>query len=176
MKKIYWFAFLLLFFGFQACEGPQGPPGIDGMDGEDGEDGLVLLTAVLEAEVDFLEENNYQVGYALELSEGDNVLVFMALGLDQEENIVWSPLPQTFFSETGIVIYNYFFTDKYFSIFVDAAELTPEWTENIYFRVVIVPGQHLEGEAAAKIDLSDYDAVMKWLKKEEKDIERISMK
>src|SRR5690554_4215632 len=173
MKKIYWLAFALLFVGFQACEGPEGPPGIDGMDGkdgEDGEDGLVLLTAVLEAEVDFLEENNYQVGYNLELSPGDNVLIFIAVGLDQEENIVWMPLPQTFFSEAGMVIYNYYFTDKYFAIFVDAAELTPQWTENRYFRVVIVPRQHVQESEAARIDFNDYHALTKWLGIEEEDI------
>lgn len=180
MKKIYGLLMIIAVLGFQACEGPEGPPGIDGMDGKDGvdgEDGGLFLSTVFEAEINFTEEEGYQAAYNLEIYEGDNILVYIALAVDEQENIVWMPLPQTFFVEQDMVMYNYYFTKNYFSIFMDAtvppADLGAEWTDSQYFRIVVVPGDFYE-EAATRIDFSDYDAVMKWLGKSEKDIETIT--
>lgn len=179
MKKIYLVFFMIGAMGFFACEGPEGPPGIDGMDGRDGvdgvdgEDGGLFLSSVLEAEVTFNAENNYQAGFNLEINEDDNLLIYIALGLDQEENVVWMPLPQTFFTEEGMVLYNFYFTKTYFSIFLDSTspdELGGNWTSG-YFRIVVVPGVY--AGSGERIDYSDYHAVMEWLGKEEKDIEKI---
>ena len=182
MKKIYGLLMIIGVLGFQACEGPQGPPGIDGMDGKDGvdgEDGGLFLSTVFEAGIDFTEENGYQATYDLEIFEGDNLLVFIALGLDDEENVVWMPLPQTFFVEQGMVMFNYFFTKNYFSIFMDASvpptELGPDWLEGQYFRIVVIPGEHFQ-EATGRIDLNDYYAVMKWLGKSERDVESLNLR
>lgn len=181
MKKIYSLLMIIAAIGFTACEGPEGPPGIDGMDGTDGvdgEDGGLFLSTVFETDVNFTEDEGFQVAYNLDIYEGDNLLVYLALGVD-EEDIVWMSLPQTFFVEKGMVMYNYLFTKKYFSIFIDAtvpsAELGAEWTDNQLFRIVVVPGEFYQ-EAAARIDFSDYHAVMKWLGKGEKDIEKITLK
>lgn len=177
MKKIYGWFFLFAALSFQACEGPVGPPGIDGMDGVDGEEGGLFLSTVFEAEVNFTEEANYQETFDLELIGGDNLLIYLALGADEEENIVWMPLPQTFFVDKGMVIYNYYFTKKYFSIFLDATvdpgELGNEWKEKQYFRIVVVPGEVYK-EASSRLDFNDYPAVMKWLGKAEKDVEAIT--
>src|SRR5690606_919282 len=104
-----------------------------------------------------------------------NLLIYIALGLDEEENVVWMPLPQTFFVGEDVVFYNYFFTQKYFAIFLDssipAAELTAEQTDNKVFRIVVVPGQYLE--QAGRIDFTDYHAVMRWLGKSEADIAQV---
>lgn len=183
MKKIYLLFFIVIVgaLSFQACEGPEGPPGIDGLDGVDGvdgEDGGIFLSTVLETSVNFSAENEYQVAFGLEISEGDNLLIYVALGLDEEENVVWMPLPQTFFVEEGMVIYNYIFTKSYFSIFLDSsvppADLDPSYTDNQYFRIVILPGAY--AEPSARVDLTDYYAVMKWLGKDDADIEKIQPK
>lgn len=181
MKKIYLLFFVIGALVFQACEGPMGPPGMDGMDGEDGvdgEDGGLFLSTIFETGVDFSEENDYQAAFNLEIFEDDNLLIYMALGVDEDENVVWMPLPQTFFVEEGMVMYNYYFTQKYFSIFLDSSfpsgELASEWTENQYFRIVVIPGEFYE--EGGRVDYSDFNAVMKWLGKEEKDIERIEPK
>jgi len=182
MKKIYGLLMIIAALNFQACEGPQGPPGIDGMDGKDGvdgEDGGLFLSTVFEAGIDFTEEDGYQATYDLEIFDGDNLLVFMAIGLDEEDNVAWMPLPQTFFAEQGMVIFNYFFTNKYFSIFMDSSvspsELGPDWTDGQYFRIVVIPGEHYQ-EASSRIDLNDYYAVMKWLGKSEKDVEALTLR
>lgn len=185
MKKIYGLLMVIAIVGFQACEGPEGPPGIDGRDGKDGVDGVdgqdggLFLSTVFEAEVNFTAEENFQAAYNLEIYDGDNLLVYIALGVDDEENIVWMPLPQTFFVEQGMVMYNYIFTKKYFSIFMDtaipAAELSADWTDNQYFRIVVIPGEFYQEGAAARIDFNDYHAVMTWLGKAEADVQTIDM-
>ena len=181
MKKIYWLFLFVFAFNLQSCEGPEGPPGIDGLDGKDGVDGVdggVFLSTVLEAQVSFTAENEYQIGANLEINEGDNLLIYIAVAADEEENIIWMPLPQTFFIEEGMVMYNYLFSKKYFSIFLDAsvppADLDAAFTENQIFRVVLIPGEYSQEEA--RVDFSDYRAVMKWLGKEEKDIEKLLLK
>jgi len=181
MKKIYWLLLFVFAFNLQSCEGPEGPPGIDGLDGKDGVDGVdggVFLSTVLQAQVSFTAENEYQVGANLEINEGDNLLVYIAVAADEEENIIWMPLPQTFLLEEGVVIFNYLFSKKGFSIFLDSsvppADLDAGITENQIIRVVIVPGEILQEEA--RVDFSDYNAVMKWLGKEEKDIEKLPLK
>lgn len=176
MKKLYLLTCILGVILFPACEGPQGPPGIDGMDGEDGEDGGLFLSTVLETSANFTEEDGFQAVYGLEIPESANLMIYVALGLDDEENVVWMPLPQTFPLEQGVIFYNYFFTKDYFSIFLDSNvspdELPAEYTENVVFRIVVIPGQYLE--QSARIDLNNYHTVMKWMGKSESDIEHIS--
>lgn len=177
MKKIYLLFFIIGALSFPACEGPEGPPGIDGRDGEDGDDGGVLLSTVLEKNVTFTAEDQYQAIFGLEILEDDNLLIFVALGMDEDENVVWMPLPQTSYVEDGVVIYNYFFSQAYFSIFlessIDPADLTAEHLER-YFRIVIVPGQY--ASQSGRINYNDYEAVMKWLGKGEDDVQKIEPK
>lgn len=181
MKKFYGLLMIIAALSFQSCEGPQGPPGIDGMDGKDGvdgEDGGLFLSTVFEAEINFTEENDYQAAYNLEIYDGDNLLVFIAVAADEEDNVIWMPLPQTFFVEQGMVMFNYYFSKNYFGIYMDSTvnptDLEAGWTEGQYFRIVVIPGEAYQ-QASSRIDLSDYNAVMKWLGKSENDIQRISL-
>lgn len=178
MKKVLLLLFLAGIVMLPACEGPegpQGPPGFDGRDGEDGqdgEDGLTLLNLVLEVEVDFTEENDYSVTFPFEIYPDDNLLVFLEWVVN-EGNSVWRPLPQNvFFGEGAVLTYNYQYSYEFLNIFLDTnfdpTELDPEWTQAQYFRIVYLPGYFL-GENA-RLDLSDFDAVMDYMGKEEKDI------
>src|SRR5690606_15167773 len=114
--------------------------------------------------------------FNLEIYDADNILVYIALGLDEQENIIWMPLPQTFFIEGGMVMYNYLFTKQRLSIFLDStgppADLGEGFTIGQYFRIVVLPGQFPPQNA--RVDFNDYNAVMKWLGKEETDIEILS--
>ena len=176
MRKIYGLLLIIAVFGFQSCEGPEGPPGIDGRDGvngEDGEDGGLFLSDVYEAQVDFTEEGGYQAAFNLEMYDADNILIYIAVGLDDQESPIWMPLPQMFFLEDGVLIFNYVFSKQILSIFLDGTvspeDLDEEITTNQYFRIVILPGQFPPQNA--RVDFNDYHAVMKWLDKKEKDIE-----
>ncbi|NHE55543.1 hypothetical protein [Cyclobacterium plantarum] len=178
MKKIlYLFAFVLVL-SLPACEGPegpQGPPGLDGVDGEDGEDGIEVLNLVFEGVVTFSEENDFAIGSQFELGQGDNLLVFLEWA-QAEGNSLWRHLPQNvFFDEGAILTYNYQYTTTFFNVFMqgnfDLTQLEPEWTDNQRIRIVLLPGFFVDENA--RVDLSDFDAVMELIGKDESDIVEI---
>jgi len=191
MKKVLLVMLMVGVLFSPACEGPegpQGPPGFDGrdgVDGEDGEDGLDVIDLVFEAEVDFTEES----GYAAVFDFGDGVfaddgfLVFRRFGVIPNEEgggqPIWRLLPQTIFLENGVLVYNYEFTNQIVAVFIDGAvdptTLPAEFTQNQYFRIVYMPGLFAQGEEA-KMDYSDFGAVMKMIGKREQDIVKIKAK
>lgn len=181
MKKIILLVLLSGVLLFPACEGPegpQGPPGQDGLDGEDGEDGIELLNLVFEGVVNFTAENDFAIGSELDLSPGENLLVFLKL-TEVEGNSLWRPLPQNFYpGEGAILTYNYQYTSTFLMVFMegnfDLAELDPEWKDNQTIRVVVLPGFKVEQNA--RLDLNNYEAVMDYLGKDEEDIVQLELK
>lgn len=181
MKKILYLLAFVCVFALPACEGPegpQGPPGLDGVDGEDGEDGIEVLNLVFEGQVTFSEENDFAIGSQFEIERGDNLLVFLEWA-QAEGSSVWRQLPQNvFFDEGAILTYNYQYTTTFFNVFMqgnfDLAQLDPEWTDNQRIRIVLLPGFFVEENA--RMDFSDFDAVMELIGKEEKDIVQMDFK
>jgi hypothetical protein len=174
MKKL--FAGLLIggFFIFQSCEGPPGPPGLPG---QDGQDGINLLSEVLEVNVNFTDANNYEAvfDFAPPIFEGDVVLAFLQWETIENNN-VWRALPQTIFFEEGVLIYNFDFSRVDFRLFLDTTFepelLGNDWTDNQVFRIVIVPGDF----ANARLDLTDYEAVMRLINASEEDVVKLKQK
>lgn len=171
---------------FPACEGPegpQGPPGFDGQDGrdgEDGEDGISFVDLVIEVEWTFSEENDYSFVVPLTdagIFDDDNFLVYLAWG-SVNDLPVWRLLPQTTFFENGFLTYNFQYTSEFLGVFmegnVDPASLPEEWTHNQLIRILYMPG--FFAGAGERLDLSDYDAVMRFLGKSESDVVRVSLK
>lgn len=140
---------LALTFTFASCEGDQGPPGIDGE-----------VAPAFEIEVDFNASNNYAItqNYGFNVYPSDVVLIYISWEtIDGTE--IWRLLPQTALFDEGVLSYNYDFTDADFSIFMDATfdlgTLDSSWTQNQYFRVVVVPADYIN-----KVDTSNYDDVI----------------
>lgn len=189
MKKILLVVLMVGVFLAPACEGPegpQGPPGFDGqdgVDGEDGADGIDIIDLVFEAEVDFNEENGFAAVFNFG-EEGvfadDGFLVFRRFGITENERAIWRLLPQTIFLEDGVLIYNYEFTNQVVAVFLDGAidptTLGAEFTQDQYFRIVYMPGLFANGGEEARVDYSDFDAVMKMLGKSEEDIVKLNIK
>ena len=185
MKKFLLIALVLGIALLPACEGPegpQGPPGFDGQDGrdgEDGEDGVSFVDLVFEAEVDFNEENGFTAVF--NFGEGvfadDGFLVFREFGVTEDGRSIWRLLPQTIYLENGILVYNFEFITQVLAIFIDGAidptALSAQFTQDQYFRIVYMPGFFAQGGEAARIDLNDFDSVMKYLGKTEKDIVKL---
>jgi hypothetical protein len=177
MRKLTAILGLLGLILFQACEGPQGPPGFDGLDGQDGLDGVNIVSEVFEVEVDFNEENNFQEIFTFDpaIFDSDVVIAFIQWDADGS-NPIWRALPQTVFFEEGVLMYNYDFTSNDFSVFLDGpldyTLLGPEWTNNQLFRVVVVPGDF----GSSRVDLTDYEAVTKYLDLKDEDFKRIELK
>lgn len=172
---------ILALFGmlvFQACEGPEGPMGMPGIPGEPG---VNILGQTFEVELDFTAENNYagDFDFTVPLEDGDAVLVYM---LEQnpastEERVAWRLLPQTFYLEQGILVYNFDYTVDDFNIFmddspIDFSTLDLYWTDGLIFRVVVVPSDLI----GARVDYTNYEGTMKLLNISEDDFVRIESK
>lgn len=159
---------------FQACEGPQGPPGFDGLDGQDG---VNIVSEVFEVEVDFTEGNNFEEVFTFDPAIFDSDVVLAFIQWDSENGApIWRPMPQTVFFEEGVLMYNYDFTSSDFRLFLDGpldyTLLGAEWASNQLFRVVVVPGDF----ASSRVDLTNYEAVTKYLGLTDADFKRIELK
>ncbi|SFT99563.1 hypothetical protein SAMN04489724_3260 [Algoriphagus locisalis] len=168
---------ILALFGmfvFQACEGPEGPQGIPG------EPGVNIVGSTYEVEVNFTSANNYAevFDFTEPLVDGDALLVYM---LEENpafpETFAWRLVPQTFYLEQGILVYNFDYTVDDFSIFldnspIDFTTLDPYYTTDLLFRAVVVPSDLIQ----ARVDYTDYDATMKLLNISEDDFVRIEPK
>jgi hypothetical protein len=178
---------MVAIIALPACEGPegpQGPPGVDGIDGENGEDGIEVLNLVLEAQHTFSEENGFSFTPSFEIAPSDNLLIFLEWAQVEEEegaapSSLWRLLPQSvFFAEGATLTYNYQYTANFFSVFMEAnfdlVELGEEWTDNQRIRIVLLPGFFVEQNA--RVDFSDYEAVMELIGKDESDIVPLELK
>lgn len=193
MKKVTLLlgAFLTLFL--ISCEGPQGPPGFDGFDGqqgpqgpagEDGLEGQVFEidginfgynpdTNLQNTIITFGEETNFEV------FESDAVLVYRFDGeieLDDGSFAnAWSLIPQNFFLPDGTIQYtaahNFIDVEIFIDGNFDLANLSSDFTQNQFFRFVIVPGSFL----TSKIDKSNIGSVMSYLGVSEKDVQKIKL-
>ncbi|MEP2296948.1 collagen-like protein, partial [Algoriphagus sp.] len=167
---------LIGLLAFQACEGPEGPMGVPGPEGPEGQPGINIVGQTFEVEIDFTAANNFagNFDFTEPLVEGDALLVYM---LEQnpatEGRVAWRLLPQTFYLEGGILVYNFDYTVDDFSIFLDNspinfAELDDYWTTGLLFRVVVVPSDLL----GARVDYTNYEATMNLLNISEDDFVR----
>lgn len=173
-------AFLTLFL--ISCEGSQGPPGPPGLDGLDGLDGASFEAAAFEIEenMEFNSDlNRYDVLLQypsdITLLPDDVVLIYRLEEVDNGLD-VWRQLPQPFFSEQGLLYYNFDFTQENYGVFLepefDANLVTADLTENQVFRIVIIPANL---GLSAKMDESNISSVMSALGISEKEVQKIRM-
>ena len=180
MKKATIILGSLLSLFIVSCEGPEGPPGRDGLDGLDGLDGAAFEAAAFEIDVDLSfnsSANRYEffTEYPsdIQLIQDDVILVYrleeVTDGLD-----VWRQLPQPFFSDEGLLYYNFDFTVGDYTILLEPefdAKLVPaDLTNNQIFRIVVVPG---DLGTAVNLDEANLNSVMSALGVEETDVKKI---
>lgn len=171
---------ILALFGlvvFQACEGPLGPEGPQGIPGEPG---INIVGTTYEVGANFTSANNYAefFDFTEPLVDGDALLVYMLEESPVSQGtFAWRLLPQTFYLEQGILVYNFDYTLDDFSIFldnspIDFSQLDPYYTTDLVFRVVVIPSDLI----GARVDYTDYEATMKLLNITEDDFVRIESK
>lgn len=168
MKKI---SLLLSFIVvlFISCEGDPGPPGFDGLDGLDGADGLI--GTIFEVEADFTADNGYEylvdIPLEIEVFDTDVVMAYILTGVDNDIDI-WEPLPQTLFFGNDILLYGFDHTVSDVRFFLDGTidfeTLDPLFTDDIIYRVAVIPAAFAE-----KIDVLNIDEVMNAMKIENVD-------
>ncbi len=168
MKKL----FALLFAAsllFVSCVSEPGPPGPPGPTGPRGEDGINILGQVFEADVDFTAADNFEelIPFPdnIEVFDTDVVVAYILIdfvdGLD-----VWEPLPQTLFLGDEILLYGFNHTVVDILFFLDGTvdlnNLPPDFTDNIIFRVAILPA-----DMAENVNINSLESVMSALQNKE---------
>jgi hypothetical protein len=147
---------ILLFFNSCTTIGPPGPPGPPGQDG--------LLATIFEpSPITFNSQNNYEnlVNFPsnIKVYDTDIVMAYKLTGVDQGVDI-WEPLPQTLYFSDGSLLYGYNHTYADIVFFLDGTvnlgNLDPELTDNIVFRVAIIPA-----DFAKNVDIFNYSEVVK---------------
>jgi len=147
--------------------GPQGPQGPQGPEGAPGESGYIF-----EYEGVNFTAPNYEVllDYPQDFQplDSDVNLTYLLWGVETingEDVLIWRLLPQTIFTQFGLLQYNYDFTKYDVRLFLDGDfsldQLTANETDAWVVRVVIVPGSFWN--AGGKLNASDYYAVAKTL-------------
>lgn len=165
MKKLFLLPLISLLF--LSCEGPMGSPGRDGIDGADG---INIIGQMFEATVSFNSENEYKVFVdipsQIEIFDTDIIIAYILVG-EYEGRDIWEPLPQTLFFENKILLYGYDYTYFDVSFFLDGTVdldyLDPSFTQNIVFRIAVLPADQVQG-----LDLNNMDNVLNAM--ENKDI------
>lgn len=151
--------------------GPEGPPG------SPGQDGVAIVGEVFEIIGDFTQDGNFGLsgGYGFDILESDKVLIYRLADLDPEGNDIWKLIPQVVFHQNGIFTYDYDFTFYDYSIYMsgefDLNSLEAGFTDDQVFRVLIVPADRID----LRMDFSDHYGVLKMLKVDEEDIQRIHL-
>ncbi|WP_396172625.1 collagen-like protein [Flavobacterium sp.] len=163
MKKILLLFSVVVMFVLQGCEGPMGPPGPPGP---------IFEAEVFEVTRSFGPNNNFSSLITLNppILDSDIVLVYLLWDVDNGTPI-WRQMPQTVQLDEGDLQYNFDFTRFDVNLFLSSADfpltiLGPQWTQNQTFRIVLIPGYF----GSARIDFSDYNAVMNMLELSETDV------
>jgi len=144
----------VLFISCTGDIGPQGPPGFDGTDGADG-----LIGSIFEVEVTFTEADDYvfftEIPTSIEVFDTDIVIAYILAGVDNGVDI-WEPLPQTLFFDDGILLYGYDYTLNDVNFFIDGTidptTLDALFTDDILFRVAVIPADFATGINTANIN------------------------
>ena len=157
MKKIavLFVSFVLVLFNSCIGDiGPEGPPGFDGLDGADG-----LIGSIFEVEATFTEANAHEfftdIPSSIDVFDTDVVIAYVLSGVDNGVDI-WEPLPQTLFFGNDILLYGYDYTvsDVHFFLdgTIDLTTLEALYTDNILFRVAVIPADFTAGINTANIN------------------------
>jgi hypothetical protein len=162
---------LLALVMIQSCVGPEGPEGQPGLDA------INIEASVFEVKMDFTTQNNFsqRLNFPSTTLSSDVVMIYIQWEKDGNTPI-WRALPQTVFFDEGVLIYNFDFTTKDFTIFLDGpinrSTLNADWRLNQIFRVVVIPGRF----ASSRIDLTNYEAVTALLELKDEDFQKIDLR
>ncbi len=138
------------------CEGPEGLPGLDGVN---------VLGKTLEFQTSFSAANNYASLYTFPsdvlVYESDAVLVYLleeTLSGSDGNTDVWTPLPQSFFVNQGLLQYTFNHTYTDVNILLQANfnlnNLNSVFTQNQVFRVVVMPAEFAQDPATPVLNLN----------------------
>ncbi|WP_282165407.1 collagen-like protein [Cellulophaga baltica] len=187
MKKAIQLLGMFSIVLFVSCSGSDGVNGANGLDGLDGEDGINAQVFEVDGVNFDYEANNNWFATRLtfndftnfEILESDAILVYRFDGeVDLSDGPAnnWSLIPQNFFVNQGTIQYTFAHNFVDMDLFIDGnfdmTTLSDDFTQNQFFRIVILPGDFL----SSKLDKSNMAAVLNAINVDEESIARISMK
>jgi len=152
------FSLLFIAIFLMSCDkrGPAGPQGPEGPAGADGLTGQIFeVPDVSFAAPDYTIFVNFPAEVVVDDSD-----IVMAYIREDEMPDIWKPLPKTVLLGGGdFLLYDYdhtfFDINFYLDGTVDLAGLDPSDTDNITFRVAVIPA-----ELAEMLDLGNFNQVM----------------
>ncbi len=158
MKKITFILAFIGMIGLQSCTVNENNDTVDND----------TISEVLEVTTSFSQANQFRRFVTINppIFASDMILVYHLYEVDPTTGLdVWRLMPQTyFFTGGGELDYNYDFTREDVQLFLDANfdmnTLSPAWTQNQTFRIVIIPG-YFSGKNSSKVDFNDYNATLK---------------
>ena len=142
------------------------------MPGEDGYDGLIGQVIEVQADLNAGTDFEYfvEIPSDIEVFESDVIVVYRLMEVFDDTD-VWEPLPQTIFRNNGILLYTFDYTLFDVRLFldgtVDFGKLDPNDTDDLIFRIAIIPADFAKG-----VNLKKMDEVIKALHVE--DIKRVN--
>lgn len=197
MKRLIYFTMMIaLIAAGAACEGPEGPEGEPGPQGAPGPQGppgpagTSQTGTVLDiSQWNFNAENEYQAGisfedYGLEVAENDVVLVYILWNfIEEEEMPIWKPLPSMIMFEEGLFKYDFIYSFGFVSVFLEAefdlVELGTSWKEQQIFRIVVLPGEALNGRttgSSLELESQEYKEVIKTFKIDDSNVPKYELR
>jgi len=126
-------------------------------EGQDGRDGGLIVSSAFEIVVDFNTQNNYEIvePYGFDVYSFDVTLVYILWETDNGEE-VWRLLPQSAIFVGGATLnYNFDFTQTDVKLFLEGTanfeNLDAVWTQDVIFRIVVVPADNVSGLASPEM-------------------------
>ncbi|MBB1193696.1 hypothetical protein DNC80_08455 [Flavobacterium sp. SOK18b] len=133
-------------------------------------------TEVFEVTTSFGPGNGYSkiVDFDPPIGSFDSVLVYHLFDVVNGQDI-WRLMPQTYYLDNGRELdYNFDYTRFNVNLFLTANfslnTLSPDWTQNQTFKIVIVPDGF-----AKTVNKNDINAVMSALKVQQSDVKKITL-
>lgn len=105
----------------------------------------------------------------------DVILIYRMAGTIDANTPIWQQIPRTLYLPQGELDYDFDFSKEDFTIYAGGTydlATTPSYITNETFRIVIVPG-YFSNKMAHKVDLSDYNAVVKVFNIDDKNIKQL---
>ncbi|MCF6141589.1 hypothetical protein L1S34_09860 [Flavobacterium sp. K77] len=165
MKKI---TLLLVFIGMMTLQSCEVTEIYDETDAP--------RTEVFEVNTSFNRLNNYErrVVFDPPIYSSDTVLVYHLYDVVNGQD-VWKLMPQTYYFSGGDELdFNFDYTRSYVDIYLtanfDLNTLSPDWTQNQTFKIVIIPDGF-----AKTIDKNNMSTVLSALKVSQADVKKINL-
>jgi hypothetical protein len=110
------------------------------------------------------------------IADSDVVLIYRLTGVINSSTPIWKQIPRTVYLPEGELDYDFDFSKVDFTIYAGGTydlSQTPAYITNETFRIVIIPGYLSNKSMNGKVDLSDYNAVVRAFNIDESKIKEI---